>query len=124
MEIKINTKEKFTVIAPITTHLTDKFAQELQSTCLPFLEKEIKNIVLNLASIATIDEEAANTITQLQQQFYEKNTSFVICQMSLILEEAFDKLELLEMLNTTPTESEAWDIVQMEEIERELMDGF
>ena len=27
------------------------------------------------------------------------------------------------MMNVTPTESEAWDIVQMEEIERELMDG-
>jgi hypothetical protein len=26
------------------------------------------------------------------------------------------------MMNVTPTESEAWDIVQMEEIERELMD--
>jgi hypothetical protein len=25
-------------------------------------------------------------------------------------------------MNITPTESEAWDIVQMEEIERELMD--
>jgi len=25
-------------------------------------------------------------------------------------------------MNVTPTESEAWDIVQMEEIERELMD--
>ena len=26
-------------------------------------------------------------------------------------------------MNVTPTESEAWDIVQMEEIERELLDG-
>ena len=31
--------------------------------------------------------------------------------------------EMLEVMNVTPTESEAWDIVQMEEIERELMDG-
>jgi hypothetical protein len=26
-------------------------------------------------------------------------------------------------MNVTPTESEAWDIVQMEEIERELLDN-
>jgi hypothetical protein len=38
-------------------------------------------------------------------------------------EEFFEKTELLELLNITPTESEAWDIVQMEEIERELLDG-
>ncbi len=29
---------------------------------------------------------------------------------------------LLEMMNVTPTQSEAWDIVQMEEIEREFLD--
>ena len=35
---------------------------------------------------------------------------------------AKEKYQLLETMNITPTESEAWDIVQMEEIERELMD--
>jgi hypothetical protein len=30
-------------------------------------------------------------------------------------------MELFDFLNCTPTESEAWDIVQMEEIERELL---
>jgi Trp operon repressor len=39
------------------------------------------------------------------------------------VENALDKEELLELLNSTPTESEAWDIVQMEEIERELLDN-
>jgi hypothetical protein len=34
-----------------------------------------------------------------------------------------EKEELLELMNITPTESEAWDIVQMEEIERELLDN-
>ena len=31
--------------------------------------------------------------------------------------------EIIELLNITPTETEAWDIVQMEEIERELLDS-
>ena len=39
------------------------------------------------------------------------------------VEAFFEEAELLDLLNFTPTESEAWDIVQMEEIERELMDG-
>jgi hypothetical protein len=38
--------------------------------------------------------------------------------------EAFlDEKELLEIMNVTPTESEAYDIVQMEEIERDLLGG-
>lgn len=124
MEIKISTKEKFTVLTPITPHLTDSLAQELISNC-ENIEKnsETKNIILNLQSITGIDIEAANKIVSLQQFFYEKNTSFVICEMKPQLEEIFDKQELLELMNTTPTESEAWDIVQIEEIERELLDG-
>jgi hypothetical protein len=39
------------------------------------------------------------------------------------VEDLFESLELMDFLNITPTESEAWDIVQMEEIERELLDG-
>jgi hypothetical protein len=39
------------------------------------------------------------------------------------VEEKLEELELLDLMNITPTESEAWDIVQMEEIERELMDN-
>jgi hypothetical protein len=39
------------------------------------------------------------------------------------VEEFLDKNELLEMMNVTPSQSEAWDIVQMEEIEREFMRG-
>ena len=71
----------------------------------------------------TIDETAAESIARLQQSFYESNASFVICNLQPTVEESLDKLELLELLNITPKESEAWDIVQMEEIERELLDG-
>lgn len=124
MEIKISTKEKFTVLTPITPHLTDTLTQELISSCENIQnDSEVKNIILNLQSVTGIDIEAANKIVSLQQFFYEKNTSFVICEMKPQLEEIFDKQELLELMNTTPTESEAWDIVQIEEIERELLDG-
>lgn len=124
MEIKISTKEKFTVLTPITPHLTDTLTQELISSCENIQnDSEVKNIILNLQSVIGIDIEAANKIVSLQQFFYEKNTSFVICEMKPQLEEIFDKQELLELMNTTPRESEAWDIVQIEEIERELLDG-
>ncbi|MCX6209792.1 MAG: sodium-independent anion transporter [Bacteroidetes bacterium] len=123
MEIKISTKEKFTVLTPVTPHLTDTLTEQLIAACTNCLNSEIKNVILNLQAVTAIDVEAANNLTNLQQQFYENNVSFVICEMKPQLEDAFDKLELLEVLNATPTESEAWDIVQIEEIERELMDG-
>jgi hypothetical protein len=32
--------------------------------------------------------------------------------------------DLIDTMNITPTESEAWDIVQMEEMEREMLNDF
>ncbi len=47
----------------------------------------------------------------------------MICELQPSVEEGLDRAGVLEMMNVTPTESEARDIVQLEEIERELMGG-
>ncbi len=123
MEVKIDTKEKFTVVTPILTDLTVNIAAEIEKTCLKQLETPVRNVVLQMEQVIQIEEQAAVRIAELQQQFYEKSASFVICSISEKVEATFEKMELLDFLNSTPTESEAWDIVQMEEIERELLDG-
>ncbi|MEI8074412.1 MAG: STAS domain-containing protein [Bacteroidota bacterium] len=123
MELKIDTKEKFTVVTPILTDLTVNIAADIEQTCLKQLDAPVKNVVLQMEHVIQISEDAAVQLAELQQQFYEKSASFVICNLTNSVEETFEKMELLDFLNHTPTESEAWDIVQMEEIERELMDS-
>lgn len=123
MEVKIDTREKFTVVTPLKPEFTDIIAAEIAETCGSQLQKEVKNVILNLRSVSKIEEKAARTLTELQQSFYENHASFVICSLQAPVEETLNKLEILEVLNITPSESEAWDIVQMEEIERELLDG-
>jgi len=121
MQVKIDTREKFTVFTPETDYLSDNLTAELVALITPYQQKDIKNVVLNLKNVATIDDIAAEASVKLQQQFYEANASFVICEMQATIEDKFEELELLDLVNLTPTESEAWDIVQMEEIERELL---
>jgi anti-anti-sigma factor len=123
MQVKIDTKEKFHVITLNQSILTANLAADLAQIATKFLQEQIRNVVLKLDDVTTIDEPAAEELVKLQQSFYEQNASFVICGLQPETEAALDKLELLEMMNVTPTESEAWDIVQMEEIERELMDS-
>lgn len=123
MEVKIDTKEKFTVVTPVQPLLSDNIAAIVAGTCMEQLQKDVKNVVLNLSPVNMIEDQAALVLADLQQQFYDANQSFVICCLQSSVEEKLDQLELLEILNITPTESEAWDIVQMEEIERELLDG-
>lgn len=123
MQVKVDTKEKFTTITPIEPNIHANMAAELTDSCIVFLQKEVKNLILNLQPVTALADEAAEAIAKLQQTFYDTNASFVICEIKPTVEEVFEKLELLEFLNVTPTESEAWDIIQMEEIERELLDG-
>jgi anti-anti-sigma factor len=123
MKVKIGTKERFHVITVEESILTANMAGELENTCLSMLEKEVKNVVVNMAELKEIELTAAEVLTSIHQKFYDSNSSFVICSLNKEIQKTLDENELLEMLNITPTESEAWDIVQMEEIERELMDG-
>lgn len=122
MNFKIDTKEKFTEILlsepVITAIMTDKIDKML-SECI---EKPEKNLVLSLKGVAEIDNNVGIQLLDWQTRFYDRRQSFVLCELSPAIEAAWDEDGLLEQLNVTPTLSEAWDIVQMEEVERELFD--
>ncbi|MBX2934967.1 MAG: STAS domain-containing protein [Ferruginibacter sp.] len=121
LNVKIDTKEKFTVITPQDAHLPAIMTDELTQMLLGYLQKDIPHIILNMQAVKTIDVPVAETISKTQQHFYEKNCSFVICNLNKEVESVFNNADILDTMNVTPSESEAWDIVQMEEIERELL---
>ena len=121
MKVKIDTKEKFHAITVPGPSLSATMTEELSHCLLPYLQNDLKNVVLNLKELEQIDNSAAETLVKVQQKFYDSNVSFVICELQPGVEKFLDEVDLLEMMNVTPSESEAWDIVQMEEIERELL---
>ena len=121
MQVKTDTKERFHAITVLEPALTATMTDDLGECLLPFLQNDVKNLVLILKDTASIDIAAAEKLVQIQQRFYENGASFVICELQKQVEDFLDQQELLEIMNVTPTESEAWDIVQMEEIERDLM---
>lgn len=121
MNVKIDTKERFTVITPEETHLSVNMTEELNQLLLAYLQKDIPHVILKMDAVQTIDEMMAENIATIQSQFYEKNCSFVICALQKDVVQLLERKELLELMNITPTESEAWDILQMEEIERDFL---
>ena len=121
MKVKIDTKEKFHAITVSEPSLSASMTEELADQLLRYLQNDLKNVVLNLKELEHIDNENGEKLVNVQQKFYESNASFVICELQQGVEKILDELDLLEMMNVTPTESEAGDIVQMEEIERELL---
>ena len=121
MLVKIDTREKFHVITLNSTNIAANMTAELKDSLHALLKTPVKNVVMNLSNILSVEPAAAEALANLQQYFYENNASFVFCEVQKPVEDFLESQELLEFLNATPTESEAWDIVQMEEIERELL---
>ena len=97
--------------------------EELEKVLLPIIGLDVKNVVLILKDIPEVQEAAAESLVKIQQAFYDNSASFVICELTLEVENYLEDDGFLELMNVTPTESEAGDIVQLEEVERELLNG-
>ena len=123
MQYKTEQKEKFTVITLLENSLSSNLVPELAELTTKIGTEDPKNLVLNFAKVDRWELPVIEQLANAQQSFYDNNTSFVICCLSDSLQEVLDMTEYAEVMNITPTESEAWDIVQMEEIERELLDS-
>ena len=60
-----------------------------------------------MRDVQVIDIEVGFKLAEMQQLFYDKNASFVICCLQDNVESFLDTNELLEVMNVTPSESEA-----------------
>ena len=123
MQYKTDLKEKFTVVTFLDASLTSNSVPEINELTQKILSQSPKNLVVNCDQVKQWDASIIAVLANAQQQFYDNNASFVICALSDALQNSIDSSEYAEMMNLTPTETEAWDIVQMEEIERELLDS-
>ena len=121
MNVKIDTREKFHVITIQQEEMTGNMTEYLSGLFNKLRGNGVKNLILNMAEVKEVDDQMGMFLFSSQQTAYEQQQSFVICCLNPGVEAKLEKLEVLELMNTTPTESEAWDIVQMEEIERELL---
>ena len=123
MQYKTDLKEKFTVVTFLDASLTSNSVPEINELTQKILSQSPKNLVVNCGQVKQWDPSIIAVLANAQEQFYDNNASFVICALSGTLQNSIDNSEYAEMMNLTPTETEAWDIVQMEEIERELLDS-
>ena len=120
MLVKIDTREKFHVITIQEPVLAANMTEKMDKAVLPLLDDNVKNVIINMKDIKIIDSAAAEHLLKLQHTFYDMRCSFVVCEIQAEVKKALTSSDMLEKLNYTPTESEAMDIVQMEEIEREF----
>jgi anti-anti-sigma factor len=120
MLVKIDTREKFHVITINEAVIAANMTEKMDKVVLPLLDDNVKNVIINMKDIKMVDNAAGEHLIKLHHTFYDAHASFVVCELQPEVRKSLDHSGILELLNFTPTESEAMDIVQMEEIEREF----
>jgi anti-anti-sigma factor len=120
MRVKIDTKEIFHVISIEEAQLTAIMAGELEDLVKNLLQSDRKSMILDMHLVDDVEAAIAVLLNKLHEFVYGSGRSFVICCINPAVRKSIEMAGVFDSLNITPTDSEAWDIVQMEEIEREL----
>lgn len=119
MQFKIDTKEKIVLLRLEETELNAILADELKNVLSGIAELEEKNLVLDLRSLQSVDEKGMEAIFAVYNRQYERGLSAAVAHLNPALTATLSE-KYPEMLNVVPTESEAIDMVMMEDLEREL----
>lgn len=119
MQFKIDTKEKIVIFRLEETTLDAKMSDELESAIgnIPSLEE--KNLILDLHSLESANESGLKAIFTVYDRQYQRGLSAAIARLNRTLTTALSGA-YPQMLNIVPTESEAIDMIMMEDFEREL----
>ncbi len=120
MKYNIDTKENFDIITPIN----DTFNQELAEKIHSFLSTSIlkkRSAIIDFSSIQSIENNLSQSVIDWHHEMYDSNLSFALCGMNDDVKKTLLENIESDILNITPKQIEAIDIVAMEGLERELM---
>jgi anti-anti-sigma regulatory factor len=120
MKYNIDTKENFDIITPIN----DLFDQDLAEKIQQFLSASIlknRSAIIDFSSIQSIENNLNQTIIDWHHKMYDSNLSFALCEMNDEVKKSMQENDEFDILNITPKQIEAIDIVAMEGLERELL---
>ncbi len=119
MQFKIDTKEKLVIFRLEETTLDAKMAVLLEEALEHLQDLEEKNLVLALDSLGSADERGLRAIFTVYNRQYERGLSAAVAHLNTTLTTRLITA-YPDMQNVVPTESEAIDMVMMEDFEREL----
>ena len=122
MKFKIDTKEKIVVFCPEETALDANLSDDFIATATTLPELKGRNLILDMALVQKTDIRGIEAILTVYQCIYDNKFSCAVTGLNSTLTTELRSAGG-DMLNLAPTLAEAIDLVMMEELERELLDG-
>jgi len=116
-------KQDYTLISVTSAHFDVKMSENLMQSCVQLSEKESPNFIIDFSACQTLDAAACAFLENIHNQCYNENQSFVCTGFKDELLQQLKAQNLHFTLNITPSFIEAEDIVRMENLERDLLNG-
>lgn len=120
MEFKIDTKNSYTEITPVTNHLNAILSDALCQKCKELTESGSLNYIIDLHNCLDADKTAFSGLVKLHEDCYNNEQSIVFTGLQENVTNSLKADGVDEIINITPTTIEAIDIVNMEILERDL----
>jgi len=120
MDFKIDTRDTFSVITPVSEEITVKLTGELHANMEKMRQSGSQNFIVNLEECKTISPDAIDGLVTLHEECYSMETSLVFTGIAPAVMAALKENETDLLLNVAPKMIEAIDIISMEILERDL----
>jgi len=120
MEFKIDTKETYSVIRPITDSINAKMTDLLDKTCADVRQNGSSNLIVDLQDCKDADAEGLEKLVNMHEESYANDHSMVFTAVTPGVMKMLKANETDLLINVAPTMAEAVDIVSMEILERDL----
>ncbi len=120
MEFKIDTKDTFTVITPVSQKINAILTGALQQKCMETRQSGSNNIIIDLQHCNEIDKTIVPELVKMHEDSYGEEKSVVFTRVSEKVMAVIKEDETDLLINIAPRIDEAIDIISMEILERDL----
>ena len=120
MELKIDTKDTFTIITPLYSRIDAILTGELDKKCAELTQTGVNNYIIDMQECSDMEESAIDGLLTLHENCYANEQSLVFTGLSKQAVALLKENETDLIINLAPTMKEAIDIISMEILERDL----
>jgi anti-sigma B factor antagonist len=120
MNFRTENREKYTIVAMLVEKLDGTVSPSLKSEFVMVNAGGIKNIILDVGSTRYCDSSGLSAILVGNRLCKNAGGTFIICGVQPAVKKLISISQLDNILNITPTATEAHDFMIMDELQKDI----
>ncbi|MTB51522.1 STAS domain-containing protein [Lewinella sp. W8] len=120
MKFSIDKQERYTLVKPEEENLNSSVAPKLKSEFVILANEGIKNLILDLSSVAYVDSSGLSAILTARRLWTNLGTFIVTGIEHDAVKRLVEISKVDSVLTILPTVSESVDYIFMEELQRDM----